>query len=134
MSAIANAGGNLGGAGAAIAIGVENSTSLATVDSTAQIRAGGDFTLQANTVNNKALQAVTTTGDDGNVGIGIAIAYTNDTTTAQLDGPATVGGDALVQANEVKNGVSGTKFFFCPPCSPVLRSTRAWVPTTPATC
>ncbi|MGA2257028.1 MAG: hypothetical protein ABSG53_20440, partial [Thermoguttaceae bacterium] len=114
MCAIANAGGSVLGAGAAVAIGVENSSSTATVDSTAQIRSGGDLTVQANTVNNKTLQAVTTTGDDGKVGVGVAVAYTNDTTTAQLNGPATVGGDALVQANEIKNGFSGTKFFFLP--------------------
>ena len=114
LCAIANAGGSLAGAGAAVAIGVENSSSTATVDSTAQIRSGGDLTVQANTVNNKTLQAVTTTGDDGKVGVGVAVAYTNDATTAQLNGPATVGGDALVQANEVKNGFNGTKFFFLP--------------------
>ena len=71
----------------------------------AQITAGGDFTLQALTTNNKGIQAVTTTGNSGVVGIAAAIASTHDSTTAQMNGTATVGGTALVQAQEVKNGV-----------------------------
>ena len=115
LSAIANAGGNVRRRQARPSPSASRTpASTATVEDTAQIRSGGDLTVQANTVNNKALQAVTTTGDDGNVGLGMAIAYTNDSTTAQIDGPATVGGDALVQANEVKNGFSGTKLFFLP--------------------
>ena len=114
LSAIANAGGNAAGAGAAVAIGVENSTASSIVTSTAQIRAGGDLTVQANTTNNKALQAVTTTGDNGKIGIGVAIASTNDTTTAQMNGSAQVGGDALIQSSETKNGFNGTKLFFIP--------------------
>ena len=70
--------------------------------------------MQANTVTNKALQAITATDDDGNVGVGVAVAYMNDTTTAAVNGPVSSGGDTLVQANEVKNGFSGTKFFFLP--------------------
>ncbi len=114
MAAIARAGGSLQGAGAAVTIGVENSTANSTVTGTGQVRAGGDLTVQANTVTNKALQTITTTGDDGNVGVGVAVAYMNDTTTAALNGPVSSGKDTLVQANEVKNGFSGTKFFFLP--------------------
>ena len=114
MAAIARAGGSLQGAGAAVTIGVENSTANSTVTGTGQVRAGGDLTVQANTVTNKALQTITTTGDDGNVGVGVAVAYMNNTTTAALNGPVSSGKDTLVQANEVKNGFSGTKFFFLP--------------------
>jgi hypothetical protein len=114
LLAIANAGGNLAGAGAAVALGVENSTCSVIVPSTGQISAGGSLTVNANTQNNKAVQAVTTTGDDGNIGIGVAIASTSDTTTAQVNGHVTAVGNTLVQATEVKGNVSNTKFFILP--------------------
>jgi len=47
LSASANAGGNLAGAGAAVAIGVENSSSNSTVANTAQIRCGAPVTASA---------------------------------------------------------------------------------------
>ena len=112
LASFANAGGNVAGAGAAVAVSVENSVASSTVASTGQIRADGDLTVQASTTNNKALQAVTTTGNDGMVGVGVGISYANDTTTAAVNGDAKLGGDALVQANEIKNGFLGSKFFF----------------------
>ena len=52
----------------------------------ARSAAGGDLTVQANTVTNKALQTITTTGDDGNVGSGEwPSPTTNDTTTARFE-------------------------------------------------
>jgi len=103
-----------GAAGGAIAIGKENSTSSVTVGGTAQIRAGGNLTAQANTVNNKALQAVTATGGDGKVGIGVAIANVDDSTNVEIDGQATAGGDARIQANEVKQGTQSSLFYLLP--------------------
>ena len=114
LSVKSDAGGNLAGAGASIAVAVANSTSSAVVAPTANLNVGGNLTDQATTTNNKAVLAASTTGDDGNVGIAIAIAYENDPTTALLGGTVTVGGNALVQAGEIKNGVAGTKFFFLP--------------------
>ncbi len=111
LIAIASTGGNLAGAGAGIAVNVENSTSTANVASTAELNVGGGLTVQANTANNRTTQALTTTGDDGKVGVSVGISYANDTTTAQLGGSATVGGDTLIQATEVKAGVPGSKFF-----------------------
>ena len=101
-------------AGVAAAVAIENSTSSAVVASTAQLNAGGNLTVQANTQNDKALQVVTTTGTDGNVGIGIGISYTTDTTTAAMNGQAVVHGAALIQANEVKEGVGTSQFFIVP--------------------
>ena len=46
---------------------VENSTSTAIVANTATINAGGNLTVQANTTNDKTTQAITATGDDGQV-------------------------------------------------------------------
>ena len=109
-----NTGNGSGGAGIAAAVAVENSTSSAIVSSAAQLTAGGNLTVQANTQNYKALQVVTTTGEDGNIGVGFAISYTDDTTTAQLNGQATVQGNALVQATEAKYGVGTSQFIIIP--------------------
>ena len=46
--------------------------------------------------------------------MGVAIASTNDATTARMNGSAQVGGDAVIQSSETKNGFNGTKFFFLP--------------------
>ncbi|HEV8062517.1 MAG TPA: hypothetical protein VGP68_21740, partial [Gemmataceae bacterium] len=114
LNLFANAGGNLGGAGAAIAVGVANSTSSAVIASTANLNIGGSLTDQATTTNDKSVYAQTTTGDNGNVGIAVGIAYEDDSTTAQLGGAATVGGDTLVQSSEVKNGVNVNLDFIIP--------------------
>ncbi|HEV3085369.1 MAG TPA: hypothetical protein VGY66_36785, partial [Gemmataceae bacterium] len=112
LLAMANEGGNLGGAGAGIAVAVENSTSTVNVANSAIINVTqGNLIVQANTINNKALLAETTTGSDGNIGLGAGIAYTNDVTTANLSGQATVGGDVTIQANEIKNPVLNSTFF-----------------------
>jgi hypothetical protein len=115
LEALASGGGNIKGAGAAVAIGIENSNSTAVVANTAQINAGGNLTVQANTVNNKAIQATTTTGDDGNAGVGAAIAYIKDTSTAQVNGTARAGSNATIQATEVKNGAPATGMYFLTP-------------------
>ena len=114
LSLFVNAGGNIKGAGAAVAVGVINSTSTATVAPTATLNVGGNLTDQATTLNRKAVTAETTTQDDGKVGVGVAIAYTDDTTNASLGGTATVGGDVLVQSSEVKTSVAGSKALIIP--------------------
>jgi hypothetical protein len=114
LLAWADAGGNLAGAGAAIAVAVENSTSNCIVTPSGVINSGGDLTVQANTVNSKALIARTTTGNDGQVGIAAAVAYVHDVTNAQMDGKATVSGDVTIQATETKSGVFTAKFFVFP--------------------
>jgi hypothetical protein len=112
LEAIAIAGGNLKGAGAAVAVGVENSTSAATVGAGGVLNVGGGLTVQSTTVNNEAIDAQTTTGDDGNVGVSAGIAYVNDGTTAAMNGTATVAGDANILATETTNGVVQPKYFF----------------------
>ena len=114
LSLFVNAGGNIEGVGAAVAVGVINSTSTATVAPTATLNVGGNLTDQATTLNRKAVTAETTTQDDGKVGIAVAIAYTDDNTNASLGGTATVGGDVLVQSSEVKTSVAGSKALIIP--------------------
>ena len=114
LSLFVNAGGNIKGAGAAVAVGVINSTSTATVAPTAILHVGGDLTDQATTLNQKGVTAISTTQDDGKVGVAAAIAYTDDTTSATLGGTATVGGDVLVQSSEVKTSVAGSKAVIIP--------------------
>ena len=99
--AVADAGQNsLQGATPAVAVGVENSTSTVQIDSGAVFKVGGNLTVQAETVNNKALLARTVTGSDGKLGIGAAVDYTNDTTNALVDGNVIVKGNADVLADE----------------------------------
>jgi len=112
--AMATPGGNAGNGavGAAVGCSIEYSVSSVNVGNSAVINvADGNLLVQANTTNNKALVVQTTTGQDGLLGIGFAISFTDDRTTAQLFGQATVAGDVTVQAYEVKNGITGDTFF-----------------------
>jgi len=109
LEAVAEAKGNNLGPTPAVAVAVENEESTVQVTSTGVLDVAGDLTVQAITDNHKYVLAQSITGEDGKLGIALAVSYTNDNTNALLDGQVTVGGNLDVSAAETKDNVVKNK-------------------------
>jgi Ca2+-binding RTX toxin-like protein len=93
---------------AAVAVSVINSKSVAHITNVANLTAGGNLYVYADTVDRHELSAKSAAGKDGKVGIAVAVGVENGVTQAFLDGSADVSGNIEVKADQ-KSDDSSTK-------------------------
>ncbi|WP_295882586.1 calcium-binding protein [uncultured Thiohalocapsa sp.] len=104
----------IGGIAGAVAVSVLNSDTTARVADTASITAGGNLTVQGDTIDRNRTLARSTSGADGQVGISLAVSVENGATNAYLDGTATADGDLLVNATQEKQALDVNRLFVIP--------------------
>ncbi|MBM4043508.1 MAG: DUF4347 domain-containing protein [Planctomycetes bacterium] len=82
-----------------VAVARSNIESTAEVERGAQIQAGGDMTLKATMTKTMATEAWGGAYEDGSVGIGLALSFSESDVHARMDGDAKVGGSVTIQAD-----------------------------------
>ncbi|KUG05437.1 hypothetical protein ASZ90_017119 [hydrocarbon metagenome] len=111
LQSVASASSVAGGVAFAVAVSVLNSDSTVQASSTSELDIGGNLTLEAETIDRNYTLARSKTGDDGTVGVAVAVSYENGNTEALLDGWADVDGDINVNALMKKEPINITKLF-----------------------
>ena len=99
---------------ASVAVSVVNSTSQIDVNDSATLTVGGDLILNAQTIDQNRTMARSTAGNDGAVGLAIAVSVENGDTSAYLDGTADVSGNITVAAQQEKQPVERNKVLIIP--------------------
>src|SRR5205823_12000720 len=101
----------LKGIAGAVAASVITSTAKAEVTDDADLTIGGDLFVQSDTVTHNRTMARSSSGEDGSVGVAIAVSVQNTTNNAYLDGTAHVSGNVTVNASQSRDDVPVTKLF-----------------------
>jgi len=99
---------------AAVAVSVVNSTSEVNVTDNANLTIGGSLILSAETVDTNRTMARSTAGDDGAVGLAVAVSVENGSSNAYLDGNAEVAGNVTVSASHSKSPLLRNKVLVIP--------------------
>ena len=102
------------GIAAAVAISIIDSESNALVNDDAVLNIGGNLYVQADNTDRTRVMARSTAGEDGSVGVAIALTVENGHTNAYLDGTANVGGNIRVNATMEQDSVDINKLFVVP--------------------
>ncbi|SLN56781.1 calcium-binding protein [Roseisalinus antarcticus] len=98
----------------AVGLSVTDSTNSTILGAGTVVNAGGTVSLQAITIDQARTLARSTTGEDGEVGVSIAINIEDGETSAWLDGDVTAGGDVLVTAKQERQPIAKKNFFAIP--------------------
>ncbi|MFA5537243.1 MAG: hypothetical protein WDA53_08750, partial [Bacillota bacterium] len=95
---VKGASGGIAGLSAGVAVSILQSNSKVSAENSSDLQVGGDLTLRANTIDRNYTLASSTSGDDGKVGLAIAVSVENGMTEAFLAGKADVAGNIMVEA------------------------------------
>ena len=97
-----------------VAVSVLDSTSRVEIQPAARLTIGNHLALQAETVDRNATWGRVIVDPSGAVGIAIAVSVEHGTTTAALDGTATVAGNVTVIAKQRKAPVEANRTYAIP--------------------